>query len=139
MYYGRYANGESQILILFFLVCGIFESNNLAQTRWAYFTLALGSTDSRNYYFLEFLKSSSACKKCYICWLECKVTQHFPWYLQIGVYAGGGGLSDCTGARGGHGGQQGYPANGPCGGSISGRAGTQSRGGEGGCCLLCYR
>ena len=47
----------------FFLVCGIFESNNLAQARWAYFTLALGSTDSRNYYFLEFLKSSSAFKK----------------------------------------------------------------------------
>ncbi|XP_073249791.1 uncharacterized protein [Porites lutea] len=50
----------------------------------------------------------------------------------VGVYAGGGGVSDCTGARGGHGGQQGYLANGPCGGSISGRAGTQSRGGEGG-------
>ena len=60
--------------LFFFLVCGIFESNNLVQTRWAYFTLALGSTDSRNYYFLEFLKRSSAGKKCYICWLECKVT-----------------------------------------------------------------
>ena len=57
----------------FFLVCVIFESNNLVQTCWAYFTLALGSTDSRNHYFLEFLKRSSACKKCYICWLECKV------------------------------------------------------------------
>ena len=54
----RIANSYS-----FFLVCGLFESNNLAQTRWAYFTLALGSTDSRNYYFLEFLQSSSACKK----------------------------------------------------------------------------
>lgn len=55
-----------------------------------------------------------------------------PPFLQIGTYAGGGGLSACTGARGGNGGEQGQPAQGPCGSSRSGTAGTQTRGGEGG-------
>ena len=53
-------------------------------------------------------------------------------HLQIGAYAGGGGVSACTGAKGGNGGQQGQPVNGACGGSVSGRAGTESQGGEGG-------
>lgn len=41
-------------------------------------------------------------------------------------------MSACTGARGGNGGQQGQPAQGPCAGSVSGDAGNLYRGGGGG-------
>ena len=41
-------------------------------------------------------------------------------------------MSQCPGAAGGNGGQQGQPAQGPCGLSQSGIAGTESLGGEGG-------
>ena len=41
-------------------------------------------------------------------------------------------MSKCTGAAGGDEGLQGQPAQGPCGSSQSGKAGTESLGGEGG-------
>ena len=50
----------------------------------------------------------------------------------MGSYAGGGGVSNCPGAAGGSGSQQGQPAQGPCPSSQSGKAGTEIRGGEGG-------
>jgi len=53
-------------------------------------------------------------------------------FVQIGTYAGGGGVSKCPGAAGGNGSQQGQPARGPCGSSQSGKAGNESLGGEGG-------
>ena len=54
------------------------------------------------------------------------------FFWQIGTYAGGGGVSMCPGAAGGDGSQQGQPAQGRCGSSQSGKAGTESLGGEGG-------
>lgn len=60
----------------------------------------------------------------------------FSHSLQIGTYAGGGGMVACNGGRGGNGGEQGQPTQGGCPGSTSGNAGTQTRGGEGGNMLM---
>lgn len=52
-------------------------------------------------------------------------------FLQIGAYAGGGGVSACTGAAGGNGGKQDQPAQSPGGTAFNGNSGTENHGGEG--------
>ena len=139
MSYGRCANGESQILILFFWFVVY-----LNQTIWLKpvghtspspsAPLTLEITISWN-----FLRVLLLVKK--MSYLLVRMQSYITFSLVFADWCvrWGWGSVRLYRARGGHGGQQGYPANGPCSGSISGRAGTQSRGGEGGRCLLCYR